>query len=108
MTLTNTKTILRQIGAMGGSPGYLSDDAASKVGRKISIQQQRMESAWEKYSAALTRLGRPVFAHEVADECGGSKSAFQLFVRNHPERFNTIPVRLNGGKSFLIELRTEK
>lgn len=46
MTLTNTKTILRQIGANGGSGWGLPDDSVSEEEVAISMHGKRVLKVW--------------------------------------------------------------
>jgi len=105
MTLTNTKTILRQIGANGGSGWGLTDDSVSEEEVAISMHGSRILKALEKYRSALISIGRPATVHEIADAAGASRGSTNYFIKAHPEWFNRIEVPTNLKMTYLIELR---
>lgn len=105
MTPTNTTTILRQMGAMGGSAGYLSDDAASREERITSAHAERVRTALNKYRAAMLKIGRPATVIEIAEVAGASRGATNYFIKEHPEWFSRIGQEWRGQKTYLIELK---
>ena len=105
MTLTNQATILRQIGANGGSGWGLPDEGVTTEDIAASMHGKRMLKAFEKYRDALIEIGRPATVHEIAEVAGASRSSTNYFIKAHPEWFNRIEVPTTLKMTYLIELR---
>lgn len=106
MNLTNIRTILRQIGANGGSGwGLPDDDIVSEEEVAASMHGKRIIKALEKYRSALISIGRPATVREIADVAGASCSSTNYFIKAHPEWFNRIEVPTTSKMTYLIELR---
>jgi hypothetical protein len=105
MNLTNIRTILRQIGANGGSGWGLPDDIVSEEEVAASMHGKRIIKALEKYRSALISIGRPATVREIADAAGSTASSANYFIKAHPEWFNRIEVPTTSKMTYLIELR---
>lgn len=106
MTLTNQTTILRQIGANGGSGWGLPDDVISEEDIGASIHGKRVLAAYRKYRDALVEIGRPAMESEVAVAAKSSEGATNHFLRTHPEWLHRTEIMRDGKKIYLFELRT--
>lgn len=109
MTLTNTTTILRQIGAMGGAGGWgMPDEPMSEEDIGASIHGKRVLSAYHKYRDALVKIGRPATPKEIADAAGATIGAAWHFLKSYPQWFECTETIRNGQKTCLVELRESK
>lgn len=108
MTLTNTKTILRQIGARGMAAGYISHDPIDRPrGYSQSFSSERKRKSIGFYVGSIRKIGGVATIVQISEATGRTASTVASFLRRNSEHFEKTEVMVNGTVNYLIKVRNK-